>query len=139
MPPRRSARVAAGAAATAAPLAPLPQSLVRAVFARVPVDTRLRCREVSHGWCDTLSDAAFWTELDLSDGSGVVARVTPKLLRAAARLAGAPSFIVLLRSARAAPNTQRAATTQAAAWCRWTCRARSCRSRRAPTTAARPR
>jgi hypothetical protein len=96
MPPRRSARAAASAAATAAPLSPLPQSIVRAVFARVPVDTRLRCREVSHGWCNTLSDAAFWTELDLSDASGVVARITPKLLRAAARLGGAS---VLLSSA----------------------------------------
>jgi hypothetical protein len=95
-PPRRSARVAGAAAASSAPLAPLPPNLV---FALIPVDTRLHCREVCRGWRAALSDASYWKELDLSDTSGVAARITPALLFAASRLAGA-SFAMLAPSLR---------------------------------------
>ena len=63
-------------------LAPLFPELVALVFQRVPVDTRLRCREVSRGWRAFLADARHWQVLDLSLSSGV-ARRSPALLRAA--------------------------------------------------------
>jgi hypothetical protein len=44
-----------------------------ALFARLPVDQRLRCREVSRAWCAALSDVSLWTRLDLSAASGVAA------------------------------------------------------------------
>jgi hypothetical protein len=58
-------------------------------LARVPVDTRLRCCEVSAGWNDFLaSELSLWTALDLSDTSGVTHKVTNALLRAAAANSG---------------------------------------------------
>jgi len=67
-------------------LAPLFPELVALVFQRVPVDTRLRCREVSRGWCAFLADARHWQVCDLSATSGV-ARRTLSLLRAASERA----------------------------------------------------
>jgi hypothetical protein len=55
----------------------------------VPVDTRLRCCEVSAGWCDFLAtERSLWTALDLTRSSGVTHAATDALLRAAAKKAG---------------------------------------------------
>jgi len=63
-------------------LAPLFPELASLVFALLPVDARLRCREVSRGWRAFLADARHWQVLDLSLSSGV-ARRSLALLRAA--------------------------------------------------------
>ena len=63
------------------PFAPLPFDLAALVFLLLPVDTRLRCREVARGWRDALEDHRLWEELDLSRASGV--KRSPALLRAA--------------------------------------------------------
>jgi hypothetical protein len=70
--------------------AALPQGLVHAIFARVPVDTRLRCSEVCPAWRDTLMARSLWTRLDLSVTSGVSHYfvIGDALLRAAAARAG---------------------------------------------------
>jgi len=68
-------------------LAPLPSEHVRLVFLLLPVDARLRCREVCRGWCAFLADASLWRDCDLSARSGVVAVRTPALLRAASVMA----------------------------------------------------
>ena len=68
-------------------LSPLPRCFVRAVFLLLPVDTRLRCCEVSRAWRALLSDMNLWERLVLSTSSGV-ARVSLPLLRAAAFKAG---------------------------------------------------
>ena len=52
--------------------AALPPALTLRIFLAVPIDTRLRCREVSRAWRDALSgERALWTHLDLSATSGV--------------------------------------------------------------------
>ena len=68
-------------------LSPLPRCFVRAVFLLLPVDTRLRCSEVSRAWRALLADASFFTTLNASRFSGV-ARFSVPLLRAAAVKAG---------------------------------------------------
>jgi hypothetical protein len=89
MPPRRSARVAAVAERESSALPPLPLALALAVFALLPVDARLRCREVCRGWRAVLLERSLWTRLDLSEASGGLARpATEGLLRAAASPAG---------------------------------------------------
>jgi hypothetical protein len=89
MPPRRSARVAAVAERESSALPPLPLSLALAVFALLPVDARLRCREVCRGWRAVLTERSLWLRLDLSEASGGLARpATEGLLRAAASRAG---------------------------------------------------
>jgi len=60
----------------------LPIDVASFVFAQLPVDSRLRCREVCRGWRAFLADARHWQVLDLSLSSGV-ARRSPALLRAA--------------------------------------------------------
>jgi len=55
--------------------------LISAIFALLPVDARLRFREVCRGWRAFLADARHWQVLDLSPTSGV-ARRTHALLRA---------------------------------------------------------
>jgi len=67
-------------------LAPLFPELASLVFAQLPVDSRLRCREVSRGWRAFLADVRFWQVCDLSAASGV-ARRSPALLRAASERA----------------------------------------------------
>jgi len=67
-------------------LAPLFPELASLVFALLPVDSRLRCREVCRGWRAFLADARHWQVLDLSLSSGV-ARRTLALLRAASERA----------------------------------------------------
>ena len=76
MPPRRVAELV-----PQPPFAPLPCELAALIFKLLPVDTRLRCREVSRGWRDALEDFRLWEELDLSHASGVT--LTPALLCAA--------------------------------------------------------
>jgi len=49
----------------------------------MPVDARLRAREVSRGWRALLNEPRFWLVLDFSPGSGVVARMSRALLFAA--------------------------------------------------------
>jgi hypothetical protein len=89
MPPRRSARVAAVLERESSALPPLPPSLALAIFALLPVDARLRCREVCRGWRAVLLERSLWLRLDLSKASGGLARpATDALLRAAASRAG---------------------------------------------------
>ena len=90
---RRSATTGADAveeprdALTVLPLALL-HALAARIWAALPADVRMRCREVCPAWRDTLAEPRLWTELDLTAASGV-ARVTPALLlSAAARAAG---------------------------------------------------
>jgi len=64
-------------------LAPLFPELISAIFALLPVDSRLRCREVSRGWRAFLADPRLWRICDL-DG---VTRRSPALLRAASEQA----------------------------------------------------
>ena len=63
----------------------LPRPLALAIFARLPVDTRLRCSEVKRAWRVLLTDMSLWGRLDLSF---VVARLSLPLLRAAVAKAG---------------------------------------------------
>jgi hypothetical protein len=89
MPPRRSARVAAVAERESSALPLLPPSIVLAIFALLPVDARLRCREVCRGWRAVLRERSLWLRLDLSKASGGLARpATEALLRSAAAPAG---------------------------------------------------
>jgi hypothetical protein len=86
-----AAQHAAAAAAQILPgLAALPRDLVgRHIFGRLPVDLRLRCREVCSAWRDTLSDVSNWQRLDLSDASGGLTwPASDALLRAAVARAG---------------------------------------------------
>ena len=105
-------RVASASEAVAFPQ--LPHELVtRHIFALVPVDTLLRCAEVSRGWRATSSQRALWRRVDLSCTSGVRLPVTAGLLRAALAKArgvleeldlvqsGLPYFIRTLRDALA--------------------------------------
>jgi hypothetical protein len=64
MPPRRSARLAA-AVERAVTLSTLPQAVQLHIFSLMPVDTRLRCREVCRAWRATLEERSIWTRLDL--------------------------------------------------------------------------
>jgi hypothetical protein len=94
MPPRRSARLAGGAqgaprdALNALPLA-LPHALATRIWLLVPVDQRMRCREVCPAWRDALEERSIWSILDIAPlGSGVTAVATDALLEAAAARAG---------------------------------------------------
>ena len=93
MPPRCSAHPGATAdaepcdALAVLPLA-LPHALAQRIWRSLPCDVRLRCREVCPTWRDALAEPRLWTELDLTATSGVVARLTPALLLAAAARAG---------------------------------------------------
>ena len=52
-------------------LTSLPRAVQHHVWMRLPVDARLRCREVCTAWRDALDDVTLWQELDLSYASGV--------------------------------------------------------------------
>ena len=65
----------------------LPRPLVLTIFAMLPVDTRLRCCEVSRAWRALLADTTLFSSLNLSVNSGV-ARFSLYLLHAAAAKAG---------------------------------------------------
>lgn len=66
----------------------LPLALKRAIWLRLPMDTRLRCAEVCRSWRDALADASLWTTLDLSCLPIMEVASTLALLNAAARRAG---------------------------------------------------
>jgi hypothetical protein len=70
------------------PFAALPHALLLRVFARVPVQQRLRCAEVCRGWRATLGDTTLWTELDLRRCVGDARGCSAALLHAAAARAG---------------------------------------------------
>jgi len=52
-------------------LGPLPSEVVLLVLRLLPLDARLRAREVSRGLCALLEDVRFWTHVDLGIGCGV--------------------------------------------------------------------
>jgi hypothetical protein len=84
MPPRRSARAAARAAACD-PFGVLPDDVLLRILAAVPVDVRARCAAVRRTWRAALSPPAAWTRLDLSAATGGVARaISDEMLLAAA-------------------------------------------------------
>ena len=84
MPPRRSARVAAALEAASAAFPQLPHAVGLLIFAALPVDTRLRCCEVSRGWRVTASTPELWRRVNMSPASGVGAQpASLALLRAA--------------------------------------------------------
>ena len=66
----------------------LPVALKRAIFRALPVDTRMRCAEVSPSWRGVLADTSLWTTLDVSAGARLDAPLTEALLRAAVLRAG---------------------------------------------------
>jgi hypothetical protein len=69
--------------------ASLPLALLLVIFALLPLDQRMRCAEVCRGWRDALAERSLWTQLDLSEASGGLARPAMEgLLRAAAARAG---------------------------------------------------
>lgn len=79
----------------------LPTLLLLHILALVPVDTRLRCREVSRVWRDALADRRVWTRLDLSEAAGVQPeRITYKLVEAAVARAGGALEALNLSSCR---------------------------------------
>ena len=77
-------RVATERALAAAVLPPLPSDAVELIFSMLPVDVRMRCREVSPAWRAFLQRLRLWHECDLSHAE----RRTTKLLRAASARAG---------------------------------------------------
>jgi F-box domain len=86
MPPRRSGRLAPPPPAVVQEYVLDPRlvsDVLAAVFALVPVDTRLRCREVSKAWRAFLDQPWLWQSVNLSPASGLVAKPTCALLRAA--------------------------------------------------------
>ena len=86
----------------------LPAAAFVAVVEAVPLDTRLRCREVSPAWRAALDAATpLWCHIDLSDASGVTAHVSPALLRAASRRAGACAQCAARTQATMASNMTR--------------------------------
>ena len=64
----------------------LPHALALKIFARIPVDTRLRCCGVNRAWRAMLSDTSFWEILDLSVYRG--ADIWPMLRAAVAKASG---------------------------------------------------
>jgi len=71
-----------------APHLDLPLPLLRTLFALLPADTRLRCREVCPGWRDVLQCKAFWCKLDISNTSGVAAIPSEAFVRALSHASG---------------------------------------------------
>lgn len=85
---RRGAACAPGSEAQLECLAPLPAPVVRQILALVPLDTRLRCREVSKAWGAALADPSLWRDVDLVDlaAENVPTQRSTALLRCAAAL-----------------------------------------------------
>jgi hypothetical protein len=90
MPPRRSARLEASAAAAAAAptgaFSVLPTALLLSIFALLPANTRLLCAEVCRAWRVAVAERSLWTHLSLSPVSGVCPVTTTR--RTATRLRG---------------------------------------------------
>jgi hypothetical protein len=80
---QRSARVTAADERAPCGFASLPSALTVAIFASLPVDTRLRCAEVCPSWRATLTERSLWTSLRLPSAAS-----DALLLAAAARAAG---------------------------------------------------
>ena len=78
-------RVETERALAAAVLPPLPSDAVEIIFSLLPVDNRLRCREVSRAWRAFLQRLRFWRVCNLS---GVVKQYASLLHAAAARAGG---------------------------------------------------
>jgi hypothetical protein len=65
-------------------LSALPLSCLLLIFARVPVDTRLRCSEVCRAWRAAVADPSVWRHVDLSCHGGIAGKHCGEaLLRAA--------------------------------------------------------
>ena len=130
MPPRRSSRLAGAQPDDSVVqdyvLDPrLVADVLSAVFALVPVDCRLRSREVSRAWKAFLDQPWLWQSCSLTAGSGLVAKPSCALLLAAtARARGQlreldvagchgftfPTLLEVVEANRAALTTLRA-------WC----------------------
>jgi hypothetical protein len=69
----RDRLVEAAAAAERANTAlwPLPLPIVHQIFSLLPLQTRLRCREVCRGWRGVLAEPSLWARLQLTAASGV--------------------------------------------------------------------
>lgn len=79
----------------------LPPALLVGILAFVPVETRLRCREVARAWRDALANRRAWARIDLSEAAGVQPeRVTYKLVEAAVARAGGELEALNLSSCR---------------------------------------
>jgi hypothetical protein len=65
----------------------LPNGVLALIFRLLPVDERLRCREVCTSWRVLLSDPDLWRVCDLSRAAGVVAKQSGALLSVASALA----------------------------------------------------
>jgi hypothetical protein len=90
MPPREAHAVQPAVAGQRCPFALLPPNLLTECLRRLPVDPRMRCAEVCRAWHTALRPSGLWSRLEFSPASGVTARVTLDLIRAAvARAAGA--------------------------------------------------
>jgi len=70
-------------------LGPLPGDLVKLILRLLPLDRRLRAREVCRGWRFFLNDASFWTHVDLSPSCGVNPRFLDSWRRGLALLRAA--------------------------------------------------
>lgn len=93
MLPRRSElldAVAERSAVRPTTLSSLPSAVVLKIYSLLPVDTRLRCREVCRAWRVALEERSLWTRLDLRNlsRSRLAATALDSLLRAAAARAG---------------------------------------------------
>ena len=74
MPPRRSARLVE--LANPHFQLPFPPNIVALLFSLLPLDARLRAREVCRGWRFFLKDTSFWTHVHMGAGC----RVNPRFL-----------------------------------------------------------
>ena len=66
----------------------LPRPLAVAIFALLPLDTRLFCSEVNRAWRALLADKSFWECLELSTSSGLKFFSWPLLRAAVAKADG---------------------------------------------------
>ena len=82
--PQARQRVAKERALAAAVLPPLPSDALELIFSLLPVDVRLRCREVSPAWRAFLERSLLWHVCDFAG----VAKPSESLLRAATARAG---------------------------------------------------
>ena len=87
-PPASLSTLSLDAAPLFLDLLALPRPLALAIFALLPVDTRLRCIEVSRAWRALLADTSFWASVNLSSVDSGVARFSLPLFRAAVAKAG---------------------------------------------------
>ena len=86
MESQRDGDVGAPVDGTGVGIESLPTPLLVAVLALVPVDTRLRCREVARAWRDAVADRRMWARIDFA---GIQqARLTGRLLVTAVACAG---------------------------------------------------